>query len=205
MMNISRITGIVFLIIFLVSHAVCAQEAAATDSFNYYYARNNYAKAIGFWEMFGKDCRDFDLVKNAGNCYYYLNECETAISYYEKARHFIDTDDNDKQIVILMNLGTSYQQLRQFENAKKYLFAAKRLNDLKLSVFISLEKYTSISFQKYTILINYDGFNFLFGGTPKKKIEGARIFSVFFIFEEFFWSLLSDRILHSYLPNGLCV
>lgn len=132
-MNISRITGIVFLIFFFVSHAVCAQEAAATDSFNYYYARNNYAKAIGFWEMFGKDCRDFELVKNAGNCYYYLNECETAISYYEKARHFIDTDDNEKQIVILMNLGTSYQQLRQFENAKKYLFAAKRLNDLKLS------------------------------------------------------------------------
>jgi len=73
------------------------------------------------------------------------------------------------------------------------------------NMFISLEKYTSISFQKYTILINYDGFNFLFGGTPKKKIEGARIFSGFFIFEEFFWSLLSDRILHSYLPNGLCV
>jgi len=73
------------------------------------------------------------------------------------------------------------------------------------SMFISIEKYTSISFQKYTILINYDGFNFLFGGTPKKKIEGARIFSGFFIFEEFFWSLLTDRIRHSYLPNVLCV
>ena len=65
-------------------------------------------------------------------------------------------------------------------------------------VFISVEKYTTFSIQKYTILLLFTTTNQLLGVPPGAGLLGALIFVLCLISRSFVWSLSGGMILHSY-------
>jgi|GEM_PF-5049710 len=128
MVKINQIAWTIILMIFFVSAAVNAQEIAATDSFNYYYVQKNYSKALEFWTPVGVGCKDFEMIKNAGNCYYYLCNYEEALKYYFIANAQLTNKDTVNQISILINIGNSYENQGSFQKAREYLFKARAFN-----------------------------------------------------------------------------
>ncbi len=106
---------------------VTAQNPTTIDSFNYYYGREDYSKALEFWEIFDEDCNDFELVKNAGNCYKSLSRPYFALEHYFKALSLLDNTNKLGKYKIYYNLSMTYRVLTYFDKADFYLDQASNL------------------------------------------------------------------------------
>lgn len=99
----------------LLLFVLCGSASAAIttnyimiDSGNAAYAKENYAKAISYYNKFEETGLQSEQVYyNLGNCYYRTNEIAKAVLYYEKAKKLNPSDADVQFNLQLANLKTT--------------------------------------------------------------------------------------------------
>ena len=100
-------------------------------SLEYLVESEELAKDAGILHLQGSS------LKTIGNNYYFLQDYQTAIDYYHRARpFFFETKNRAWQAFCEFDLAESYAMLNDFENAKRHIEAAQQiaqeLGDIKL-------------------------------------------------------------------------
>jgi tetratricopeptide (TPR) repeat protein len=103
-----------------------------------YERMGDYAQAIRMWEKKLEDATEEEasrLWEDIGRCYYQLNDCETAISFAEKALDAAKrSGDKERMLSVQYTIGHTFCKIRQFPKAvpyfEAYLDLSKELGDV---------------------------------------------------------------------------
>jgi CHAT domain-containing protein len=112
---------VVFFTLVIGAQSSRSQDFAAVDSFNYYYDSKDYGQAIEHWNEIHNDQNDFEIFKKVGNCYYHLNDCIRARTYYNKAITRLKKEDLTDLIILYTNIADSYVHEANYSKAYCYI------------------------------------------------------------------------------------
>jgi len=124
-MKIRYIIGIQFFLTIGLNFLLPAQTPVAIDSFNLYYDQKDYAKALEFWEHFEEGCKDFELLKNAGNCYLKASNYEQAFNFYDSAEKYNSGDIFRNKFILMTNRAITFYSLKNYPKTKTALSEAE--------------------------------------------------------------------------------
>lgn len=122
-----RFIGIIFFFGIITIQTGLAQQNAVVDSFNFYYEQKDYSRALEFWREFEVICRDFDMIKNAGNCYNSIANYRQALILFKKALSLANMSDSCNLVKIYLNLCNVYRTTGEMELAEDYLNLANNV------------------------------------------------------------------------------
>lgn len=127
MMGVRHIKNILTKAFFFITFVCGAQPQALVDSFNINYQQDNFSKCLDFWGEIDVEDVNYEMVKNAGNCYYYLGAFSDALKMYYKADSILGESISSDGYELALNFGNVYRALGQTDKEIESLLDAKKI------------------------------------------------------------------------------